>query len=145
MSILINNLQLRTERLITCQQNAPKWLTPFVGDSNTSYVYETSYVDPSDKKVTMCSMNMTWSNLLSVQETVVYTPASASRTQQYQQAKITALCGGWQRIKNNIEDFTVGRFAENAAKGKEGFEMVLEMSRKVFADERERRRVEARL
>lgn len=97
----------------------------------------------------MCSMNMTWSNLLSVQETIIYKPqpgASQTRTQQTQQAKITALCGGWQRIRNNIEEFTAGRFAENAAKGKEGFEMVLEMSRKVFAQERaQRMRLEARL
>ena len=91
----------------------------------------------------MCSMNMTWSDLLSVRETVVYRPSPSapnSRTQFQQDAKITALCGGWQKIKNSIEQFTVERFQQNAAKGREGFEMVLEMSRKVFAQEREMRR-----
>jgi len=53
-----------------------------------------------------------------------------------QNAKITALCGGWQKVKNSIEQFTVERFQQNAAKGREGFEMVLEMSRKVFAEQR---------
>lgn len=53
---------------------------------------------------------MTWNNLLSVQETVKYTPMSANKTKFEQTAKIIALCGGWQKIKNSIEDFTVERF-----------------------------------
>lgn len=93
----------------------------------------------------MCSMNMTYSNLISVRETVVYQPSTSapdSRTIFHQQAKITALCGGWQKIKNNIEEFMVDRFQQNAAKGREGFEMVLEMSRKVFAEQREMRKLQ---
>lgn len=132
---------LRTERLITCKQSAPKWLQSFLGGTETSHVYETSYVDPKAKKVTMCSMNMTWSDLISVRETVVYRPSSDAphaKTEFHQNAQIIALCGGWQKIKNSIEDFTVERFKQNAVKGREGFESVLEMSRKVFAMERER-------
>lgn len=88
----------------------------------------------------MCSMNMTWSDLLSVRETCVYQPAKGSpdaKTTFTQRAEITALCGGWQKIRNSIEQFTVERFQQNAAKGREGFEMVLEMSRKVFHEQRE--------
>jgi len=84
-----------------------------------------------------------------LRETVVYKPAPGalnSRTQFHQNAKITALCGGWQKVKNSIEQFTVDRFQQNALRGREGFEMVLDMSRKVFAQEREMRRMqEARL
>lgn len=119
-------------------------MTPFIGDQNTSYVFEVSYVDPAAKTVTMCSSNMTWSNLLSVHETVVYKPSPTSpntQTQFQQRAEIAALCGGWQKIKNKVEEATVDRFAQNAAKGKEGFEMVLEMSRKAFAQEREKQKM----
>ena len=136
---------LRTERLITCKQSAPKWILSILGGQDTSLVYETSYVDPRCKKVTLCSMNMTWSDLLSVRETCVYEPSSSSpsaKTTFHQRAEITALCGGWQKIRNNIEQFTVDRFQQNAAKGKEGFEMVLEMSRKVFQEQREMRRLQ---
>jgi len=129
---------LRTERLITCKQSAPKWLNSIMGGTETSHVFETSYVDPESKKVTMISSNMTWSNILSVRETVVYQPLSSTRTQFVQDAKITALCGGWQKIKNGVEEATVARFSENARKGKEGFEAVLEMSRKVFSEEKQK-------
>ncbi|KAK1828346.1 PRELI-like family-domain-containing protein [Podospora conica] len=133
---------LRTERLITCQQSAPEWVKKIMGVSmEESQVLETSYVDPAHKTVTMVSANLTWNNLISVQETVVYKPLNEHQTQFTQDAKITALCGGWQRIKNSIEDTLVKRFRENAAKGKEGFEAVLEMSRRVFAEEREREKM----
>lgn len=129
---------LRTERLITCKQSAPEWLKSILGCMDTSQVIETSYVNPTEKTVTMVSQNITWANLVSVQETVVYRPLSATQTQFVQDARITAMCGGWQRIKNSIEDSLATRFKENASKGKEGFECVLEMSRRVFAEEREK-------
>ncbi|KAL7623103.1 Phospholipid metabolism protein [Parahypoxylon ruwenzoriense] len=132
---------LRTERLITCKQSAPEWLKSLIGCTETSQVFETSYVDPAAKTVTMVSQNITWANLVNVQETVVYKPLDAHRTQFEQDARITALCGGWQRIKNSIEDSLVNRFRENAVKGKEGFECVLAMSRRVFAEEREKERL----
>ena len=134
---------LRTERLITCKQSTPQWVRTFLGGQDTSLVYEVSYVDPAAKKVTMCSQNMTWSELLSVQETVIYTPSRIpGKTTFEQRAKIIARCGGWQKIKNTIEEFTVERFRQNAVKGREGFERVLEISREVFAEQREQRRRE---
>lgn len=131
---------LRTERLITCRQNAPQWVLSILGGDTTSFVYEVSYVDPKSKKVTMCSTNMTWSNLLQCRETVVYQQSSVGKTTFNQEAKIVALCGGWQKIKSKIEEASIERFRENAAKGREGFEMVLEMSRRLFAEEREKLR-----
>lgn len=133
-----NSIQLRTERLITCQQSAPKWLQSLMGGKDTSHVFETSYVDPITKKVTMTSTNLTFSNIINVQETVVYQPLSANTTQFVQAAQITALCGGWQKVKNAVEDATVTAFSENARKGKEGFEAVLAMSRRVFSEEKMR-------
>lgn len=138
---------LRTERLITCKQSVPDWLKTVFGsaicNNGESQVFETSYVDPNARSVIMVSQNLTWSNLLSVQETVVYQPSESSpnKTKFVQDAKITALCGGWQRIRNAIEDSLVTRFHDNAVKGREGFEAVLAMSRRVFAEEKERERL----
>ncbi len=137
-----NISQLRTERLITCKQGAPKWLSSLIGGNETSHVFETSYVDPASKKVTMVSTNLTFSNILNVRETVVYQPLSATTTQFVQDAKITALCGGWQKVKNAVEEATAKRFQENAQKGKEGFECVLEMSRRVFSEEKQKERMQ---
>lgn len=143
-----------------------------LGGTNTSHVHETSFVDPAAKRVTMISTNLSCSNILRVQEKVVYQPDSSSsskdnnnsnntcnstsqqnlgtgrlpklpleRTRFTQEAKITALCGGWQKIRTKIEEASVERFGENARKGKEGFEAVLEMSRRVWGEEREKARL----
>ena len=112
-----------------------------LGGDMVSHVHEVSYVDPAAKKVTMHSTNLTWSNAISVRETVIYQPDSAapeSCTRFQQDAKVTALCGGWQKIKNGIEEATVERFSQNAARGREGFESVLEISRRVFGEQKER-------
>jgi len=116
-----------------------------MGGTDVSHVFETSYVDPTAKQVTMTSSNMTFSNILNVQETVVYKPLSSTRTQFVQDAKITALCGGWQKIKNAVEDASVTAFSENARKGKEGFESVLEMSRKVFREEKQKAQTQEKM
>jgi hypothetical protein len=111
-----------------------------LGGSPTSHVHEISYVDPRTQKVTMMSTNLSWSNILTVRETVTYTgaPAAPDRTHFQQEAKVTALCGGWQKIRTKIEEATVERFGENARRGREGFESVLAMSRRGWGDERER-------
>ena len=136
---------LVTERLITCRQPAPRFVTAILGGQCTTHSYERSFVDPVSKKVTMCSSNITWNNLISVRETVIYEPDLAAsepgheRTKFQQEARIIALCGGWQRMKARIEEASLEQFRENARRGREGFEAVLEMSRQVFREERENR------
>ncbi|TGZ84705.1 MSF1-domain-containing protein [Ascodesmis nigricans] len=136
---------LRTERLITCKQNVPRWLMKLVG-SEVSYVREVSEVDPINQTVVMRSTNLTGSSLLSVQETVIYAPhpeAPMDKTLFTQDAQITAY-GAFTRLCNTIEDWSVERFGQNAQKGRIGFEAVLEMSKKAFGDMKHDRVEEAR-
>lgn len=126
---------LRSERLITCKQNAPKWLLRFVG-AEVSYVREVSEVDVNKRTVTLRSVNLTGSNILSVQETVVYSPHPESpreKTLFTQDAQITAY-GAFSRLCNAVEDWSVERFGQNAQRGRLGFEAVLEMSTKAFRE-----------
>jgi len=134
---------LRTERLITCKQNAPRWLLKIVG-TEVSYVREVSEVDRKNQTLTMRSVNLTGSSLLSVQESVVYSPhpdQPGSKTLFTQDAQITAY-GAFSRLCNAIEDWSVERFGQNASRGRLGFENVLEMSAKAFRDLKEVNSVE---
>jgi len=126
-------------------------MTSILGGAEVSHVYEVSYVQPGSATsptptVKMISYNLTYSELISVRETVTYSPSPddpLAKTRFEQHASITALCGGWQRIREKIEAFTVERFGQNAEKGRLGFEAVLEMSRLVFSEEREKERRKA--
>lgn len=87
----------------------------------------------------MKSMNLTFNNLLNVQETVQYVPDPENpniKTVFKQDAQITAY-GAFSKICNSIEEFSVERFKQNAKKGREGFEAVLNMSQKAFRELRE--------
>ncbi|RUS24383.1 PRELI-like family-domain-containing protein [Jimgerdemannia flammicorona] len=118
---------LTTERLIAVQQNAPAIIMKLIGGSSTQFVREISVIDPRQKKLTMKSINLTMSHLISCEETVTYQedPTDASRTVFTQSAAITA-GSTLSRMANYIEDVSVKRFQQNAAVGRQGFQMVLE-------------------
>ncbi|KAG0006095.1 hypothetical protein BGZ80_011038 [Entomortierella chlamydospora] len=118
---------LHTERLLTCNQNAPALVLKFLGGSTVSYVREISELDPKTMKLTMKTQNLTMCNVLKINETVTYTahPQDKSSTLFKQEAQITA-GSALSRFSSYIEDFCLTRFRDNAAVGRAGFEMVLE-------------------
>lgn len=119
---------LRVERLITCRQAAPRWIVKLVGGTDDSYVREVSEVARDGQSLVLMSTNLTFSNIMSVQETVRYMPdpRNPSKTLFRQDAKITAY-GALSRFANGMmEDFTIDRFRQNALRGRAGFEGVLE-------------------
>ncbi|CAR26901.1 hypothetical protein ZYGR_0I01730 [Zygosaccharomyces rouxii] len=121
--------QLVSERLITVKQGVPKWITMIVGASNLSYVREVSVVDLDSKTLTLRSCNLTYSNILKVFETVRYSPHPEdpqNKTLFNQEAQITAFVA-INKLCNKLEEFSVQRFRDNASKGKQGFDSVLEV------------------
>lgn len=120
---------LKIERLITCRQAAPRWIIKLVGGTEDSYVREVSEVNLKNRTLTLSSTNLTFSNIMSVQETVQYLPQPGepdTRTLFRQDAKITAY-GALSRFANNaMENFTIDRFKQNALRGRAGFETVLD-------------------
>ena len=100
---------------------------------------EVSEVDLANQTVTMRSMNLTACNIISINETVLYTPhpEQAGKTLFTQGAQITAY-GAFSRICTAVEEWGVERFHHNAQKGRLGFEAVLEMSAKAFREMKEK-------
>ncbi|CAG8616567.1 15173_t:CDS:2 [Acaulospora colombiana] len=75
----------------------------------------------------MTSCNLSVNHLVNVSETVVYTedPSDPSKTLFKQEASVK--CGeSISRFANFVEDFFVQRFGDNAVKGRQGFENVLD-------------------
>lgn len=119
---------LRTERLITCKQSIPQWITYFIGVPERSFVREVSEVDLKHKTLVMKSHNLSFDHLITINETVMYRPDSecpASKTKFGQLAEINAY-GSLRRICDQVENWSVTRFRQNANIGKLGFETVLE-------------------
>jgi len=125
---LTKNGNLHSERLLTCRQNAPRWIVAMFGGNQDAYVREVSEIDLRKKTITIRSTNMTWANIINVEETVTYRPSTSHPTTQTnfeQDAKITAF-GAFSKLRGAMEDFVAERFGQNASKGQEGFDRVLQ-------------------
>lgn len=116
---------LLTERLIKCEQNIPSWLQVIIPNVNVSYVREVSIINLQNQTLTMRSINLTMKNLLKVYETVQYEHASDPNKTTFTQCARLSSNQPW--IGPKIESWALATFAQNAAKGKMGFDSVLQL------------------
>ncbi|MBW0516307.1 hypothetical protein O181_056022 [Austropuccinia psidii MF-1] len=129
------NGTIRTERLITIRQNAPRWIMKLVGSSEDQYVREVIFYKPaalSNQKpmILMSSINLTMSSFLVCREQIRYQPSCSNSTNFIQRAVIQAqgsLASGnsWGILGSKLETWSRDRFASNAANGRQGFYSVL--------------------
>ncbi|XP_075868611.1 PRELI domain containing protein 3A isoform X2 [Nelusetta ayraudi] len=67
--------RLHSHRLLSTEWGLPSIVRAILGTSQThTYVKEHSIVNPDEKKMELCSTNITLTNLISVDERLVYTP-----------------------------------------------------------------------
>uniref|UniRef100_A0A8C6KX87 PRELI domain containing 3A n=1 Tax=Nothobranchius furzeri TaxID=105023 RepID=A0A8C6KX87_NOTFU len=67
--------RLHSHRLLSTEWGLPGIVRAILGTNHTqTYVKELSIVDPSQKKMELCSSNITLTNLISVDERLVYRP-----------------------------------------------------------------------
>lgn len=127
---------LLTERLITISQNAPRWMSILVGNTNLAYVREVSTIDRRNRSMTMRSCNMTFPHILKCYETVTYAPHPknpSNMTLFKQDAKFISGIPT-QIFSRKVENWGVKRFSDNAMKGKVGFDSILEMFNDIWSN-----------
>ncbi|AWO96946.1 putative protein slowmo -like 1 [Scophthalmus maximus] len=67
--------RLHSHRLLSTEWGLPGIVRAILGTSHTqTYVKEHSVVDPLEKKLELCSTNITLTNLISVDERLLYRP-----------------------------------------------------------------------
>ncbi|XP_025896244.1 PRELI domain containing protein 3A isoform X2 [Nothoprocta perdicaria] len=84
--------RLHSHRLLSTEWGLPGIVRAILGTSRTlTYIEEHSVVDPVEKKMELCSTNITLTNLVSVDERLVYTPhpENPEKTVLTQEAIIT--------------------------------------------------------
>jgi hypothetical protein len=133
---------LHTERLLSCKQNVPEFILKLVGGQSSSIVYEKSEVDLEGRRLVLKSTNLTYSHLMTVEETCIYeafkeNPEDKSElrtegkeepfhdyTKFTQSANIRSF-SAWNYLRESLEDFSINRFQANAQKGRAALENVL--------------------
>ncbi|KAJ3337956.1 hypothetical protein HDU93_000280 [Gonapodya sp. JEL0774] len=131
---------LRTERLLTSQQPIPSIVrrvfnafTPCSPDgpsphsTDVAYAYEVSEIDPTTQECTAYSVNLTFNNVMRIRERLRFAselPNSESTVFE-QTAEVTAT-GALKRFAGMVEDFSISRFASNAALGRQGLQQAID-------------------
>lgn len=123
---------LHTERLLSCKQNVPEFILKLVGGQNSSIVYEKSVVDLEGRRLVLKSTNLTYSHLMTVEETCIYEAFKETDAQELpkdwtkftQSANIRSF-SAWNYLRESLEDFSINRFQANAHKGRAALESVL--------------------
>eukprot|EP01110_Echinostelium_bisporum_P003789 TRINITY_DN19261_c0_g1_i1.p1 TRINITY_DN19261_c0_g1~~TRINITY_DN19261_c0_g1_i1.p1 ORF type:complete len:205 (+),score=44.68 TRINITY_DN19261_c0_g1_i1:136-750(+) len=114
---------LTTKRLICCKGQGPTWAQKLMGASHCFFVEEAT-IDPKSQKMVLTSRNLSFSDLILMEEVCTYTPHldNVKWTQFKQEAKVTAFPFG---IKGKLECFLLEKFKSNATKGREIMEQAI--------------------
>ncbi|XP_032323094.1 PRELI domain containing protein 3A isoform X6 [Camelus ferus] len=118
--------RLHSLRLLSTEWGLPGLVRAVLGTGRTmTYVQERSVVDPAEKRMELCSANLTLTNVVSVSERLVYTPhpENAGRTVLTQEAVITVRGIG---LGSHLEGLMVNTIASNAKKGWAAIEWIIE-------------------
>eukprot|EP01137_Pigoraptor_chileana_P009339 Opistho-2@57421 len=118
--------RLLSERVITVEGGLPSWLCKLFNSSSVSaHVHEVSEVDPINKRMTLRTRNISWSNFITVEETCIYTQDAQDpqKTNFSQEARITAF-GSLSALRSKMESAMLDRFRSTASKGKDALEHV---------------------
>ncbi|KAM4841107.1 PRELI domain containing protein 3A [Thomomys bottae] len=121
--------RLHSLRLLSTEWGLPVLARAILGTSRTfTYVRECSVVDPAEKKMELCSTNITLTNLVSVNERLVYTPhpENPEKTVLIQEAIITVK---GIRLGSYLESLVANTISCNARKGWAAIEWIIEHSK----------------
>ncbi|KAI3630713.1 hypothetical protein MIR68_012148 [Amoeboaphelidium protococcarum] len=128
--------QLVTERLIACQQPLPSLFKRFFNVEDVILFKEFSIVDPIAKEFKASTQNITYADLVEMKEDIAYMSNAQGNdgdnecTRFDQTASVESVIGGYQRVKNQVEEFCVLKFKSNAERGRGGLEFAIQ---KIFS------------
>ncbi|XP_060056627.1 PRELI domain containing protein 3A isoform X3 [Erinaceus europaeus] len=111
--------RLHSHRLLSTEWGLPGLVRAVLGTSRTlTYIKEHSIVDPVEKKMELCSTNITLTNLVSVNERLVYMPhpENPEMTMLTQEAIITVK---GISLGSYLESLMANTISSNAKKDRE--------------------------
>ncbi|XP_068090802.1 PRELI domain containing protein 3A isoform X2 [Hyperolius riggenbachi] len=118
--------RLHSHRLLSTEWRLPALVRAILGTSRTlTYIREHSVVDPVEKKMVLCSTNLSLTNLVSVDERLVYTPhpENPKETVLTQEAIITVK---GVSLSSYLEGMMASTISSNARKGWDAIEWIIQ-------------------
>ncbi|XP_075997496.1 PRELI domain containing protein 3B [Genypterus blacodes] len=117
--------RLHSKRLLSTEWGLPSIVKSIIGIARTcTYIQEHSVVDPDKKTLELQSSNITFTNLVSVDERLIYKPhpEDPERTVLTQEAIISVK---GVSLSSYLEGVMASSMSSNAGKGREAMEWVI--------------------
>ncbi|KAM9296981.1 PRELI domain containing protein 3B [Gastrophryne carolinensis] len=117
--------KLHSDRLLSTEWGMPSIVKSLIGATRTNtYVQEHSVVDPVEKTMELKSTNITFTNMISVDERLVYKPhpEDDKKTVLTQEAIITVK---GVSLSSYLEGMMANTISSNANKGRDAMEWVI--------------------
>lgn len=120
----VENGVLKSHRLIMSQWGIPNWALSIVGPTNTFFASEHSEVNPASRQMTLNTTNLTFGNLIAVDEKLSYEPhpQDKSKTLLKQEAVVTVR---GIPLSSYVENMLTSKISHNASKGRLAIEWVI--------------------
>ncbi|XP_055490348.1 PRELI domain containing protein 3A isoform X2 [Leucoraja erinacea] len=121
--------RLHSQRLLCTEWGIPSIVMTILGTNRTTtYIKENSVVDPIERTMELCSSNITLTNLVSVDERLIYRPhpENPEKTILTQEAIITVK---GVILSNYLEGLMANTISANAGKGCKAIEFVISKMR----------------
>ncbi|KAM8914595.1 PRELI domain containing protein 3B [Spinachia spinachia] len=117
--------RLHSKRLLGTDWGLPSIVKAIIGNTRTcTYVQETSVVDPTGKIFELQSSNITFTNLVSVDEKLTYKPHPEDKEKTIlTQEAIISVKG--VSLSSYLEGVLASTMSANAGKGREALELVI--------------------
>jgi len=115
---------LHSQRLLSSKWVFPGWARQIVGSERICYAKEQSTVDPSTRTMTLFTQNLTFCNMMSMDERLSYTahPDDPTKTLLVQEAVVTVR---GIPLSSYLESFLAKTISVNANKGRQAMEWVI--------------------
>uniref|UniRef100_A0A8C7ZPU2 PRELI domain containing 3 n=1 Tax=Oryzias sinensis TaxID=183150 RepID=A0A8C7ZPU2_9TELE len=117
--------RLHSKRLLSTEWGLPSIVKSLIGSSRTyTYIQENSVVDPKEKTFELQSANITFTNMVSVDERLTYKPhpEDPEKTILTQEAIISVK---GVSLSSYLEGVMASTISNNAGKGREAMEWVI--------------------
>ncbi|XP_034536972.1 PRELI domain containing protein 3B [Notolabrus celidotus] len=117
--------RLHSKRLLSTEWGLPSIVKSIIGNSRTyTYVQEHSVVDPKEKSFELQSTNITFTNMVSVDEKLTYKPHPEDKDKTVlTQEAIISVKG--VSLSSYLEGVMASTISANAGKGREAMEWVI--------------------
>jgi len=121
----VENGVLHSNRIISSDWGLPDWCQRLVGADKVCYAHEYSLVDPAARVMTMHSRNLTFCNIVNMDEKMTYRPhpEEADKTLMHQETVVTVQ---GVPLTSYMESIMINTIDSNSHKGKAAIEWVVD-------------------